>query len=61
MIKDVSKKEKSNENEETKPSEILANYECDGQMTIYDFPEWLPESMKTRSSEHGENKGKEKE
>lgn len=43
----MSEKEK-NENDEKKYSEILANYECDGQMSIYDFPEWLPETMNTK-------------
>ena len=33
---------------ETKPSGILDDYECDGQMSIYDFPEWLPDSMNTK-------------
>lgn len=32
-------------------SGILDNYECDGQMSIYGFPEWLPESMNTKGKE----------
>lgn len=31
-----------------KLSGILDDYECDGQMSIYDFPEWLPDSMNTK-------------
>lgn len=33
---------------ETKLSGILDDYECDGQMSIYDFPEWLPDSMNAK-------------
>lgn len=35
---------KGNRGEDRERAEILDNYECDGQMSIYDFPEWLPES-----------------
>lgn len=42
----MSEKERKNKKDEKKYSEILANYECDGQMSVYDFPEWLPEPMK---------------
>lgn len=35
---------KNNKDEDRKPSEIFDNYECDGQMSVYDFPECLPES-----------------
>lgn len=35
---------KNNKGEDRKPSEILDNYECDGQMSVYDFPECLPGS-----------------
>lgn len=26
--------------------DILKNYQCDNQISIYDFPEYLPESLK---------------
>lgn len=35
---------KNNKGEDRKPSEILDNYERDGQMSVYDFPECLPGS-----------------
>lgn len=38
-------------------SGILDNYECDGQMSIYDFPEWLPDPMnEERNLKHGKEK-----
>jgi hypothetical protein len=50
-IMDGEKKGKS------EPLEILDNYECDGQMSIYDFPEWLPDSMNNeRNLKHGKEK-----
>lgn len=42
----MENKEKKPKNE-TEPSGILDDYECDGQI-IYDFPEWLPDSMNTK-------------
>ena len=35
---------KNNKGEDRKPSEILDNYECDGQMSVYDVLECLPGS-----------------
>lgn len=29
--------------------DILKNYQCDNQISIYDFPECLPESLKGQS------------
>jgi hypothetical protein len=50
-IMDGEKKGKS------ESSGILDNYECDGQMSIYDFPEWLPDSMnEERDLKHGKEK-----
>lgn len=43
----MENKEKKPKNE-TEPSGILDDYECDDQMSIYDFPEWLPDSMNTK-------------
>lgn len=43
----MENKEKKPKNE-TEHSGILDDYECDGQMSIYDFPEWLPDSMNTK-------------
>lgn len=43
----MDNKEKKPKNE-TEPLGILDDYECDGQMSIYDFPEWLPDSMNTK-------------
>lgn len=30
--------------------DILKNYQCDNQISIYDFPEYLPESLKGQSN-----------
>lgn len=52
----MENKEKKPKNE-TEPSGILDDYECDGQMSIYDFPEWLPDSMsEERNLKHGKEK-----
>lgn len=29
--------------------DILKNYQCENQISIYDFPEYLPESLKGQS------------
>lgn len=48
--------EEKKSKKQTEPSGILENYECDGQMSIYDFPEWLPDSMKMRKLKYGKEK-----
>lgn len=44
--------------EKKEPSGSLDNYECEGQMSIYDFPQYLPAAMQAERIEHVKKKKK---